>query len=97
METRKKKKQIENWIKVLEQYDNLTDLDIYYLKKNIPRKMNKNMKVKIYDLINKYCLKKTGFIDKDEMEYYLSTIPDSLTCRLYDLKFYISNIDKIDF
>jgi hypothetical protein len=96
METRKKQ-EIENWIKVLEQYDSLTNHDINYLKKNIPKKINKRMKIKIYDLIDNYCLKNTGYIDKDEMEYYLSTIPDSLTCRIYDLKFYISNIDKIDF
>ena len=94
MNKTEKKKEISSWINRLEKYDKLTYEDIIYLRNNIPEKMYYQTKAKIYKLIDNYCLKNTGCKNKDEMEIYLNILPFSLTCKLYDLKFFVANKGK---
>ena len=65
--------------------------EIKYLYNNIPDNLNRRKKQKIYNLIDNICLKITGFDNKENMEYFLTRFSNSLTCKLYDLKFFIAN------
>ena len=86
-----KQKRIDNWIQIIENYDNITINEIKYLYNNIPDNLNHKKKQKIYNLIDNICLKITGFDNKENMEYFLTRFSNSLTCKLYDLKFFIAN------
>ena len=55
------------WLNLLEKDENLTMNDINILRQNIPERMRSRTKERIYKIIDNYCLKTTGCIDKEEM------------------------------
>lgn len=86
-----KEKKTNYWIQVIENYDEITINEMIYLYYNVPENLTRKKKQKIYNLIDNICLKITGFNNKENMEYFLTRFSNSLTCKLYDLKFFIAN------